>query len=315
MNSLSLKNLKNEIESALHTLEDAKSTLPELMSSASSVMTDLDSKSLLSQCKSIVDNQCSQKPTIRVLRGLACSGGTLVAKCIGAQPNTYLLSEVHPHTLLNNIPQHKPTYAPTDIVKLARYAEIPRVGEFEAEHFKLSMRLLQKHLSSVGGVLVLREHSHADFCVGSVFSKHSKVLELLQAEFHILTLIACRHPMDSFLSLEKNGWLHFEPPSFEEYCKRYWEFIKDHGDGHIVKYEEFVADPDAQMKTISNKLELSFDENFVDIFPIVKVTGDSGRSGINIGARPRREISDQALAQYRECEYYLKICLKLNYEI
>ena len=38
----------------------------------------------------------SQKPIIRTIHHLSCSGGSVVSKCIGAMPNTQIVSEIHP---------------------------------------------------------------------------------------------------------------------------------------------------------------------------------------------------------------------------
>jgi len=53
---------------------------------------------------------------IRVLHHWACSGGTVISRCIASQPQVVLLSEVHPLAYLR-VAQAYPYYFPTDLIQ------------------------------------------------------------------------------------------------------------------------------------------------------------------------------------------------------
>ncbi|MDG2560629.1 hypothetical protein P7M34_25440, partial [Vibrio parahaemolyticus] len=178
----------------------------------------VDTESLLSRCTHICDKHKQKKPTIRIIHHLACSGGTLISKCISAMPNVYLLSEVHPYTDVTQ--KGKPKCAPTDIVRLSKYAGIPKQKELATALFKQSIRSTYTHVLNQGGTLVLRDHTHADYSTNEPIPKKSTLVSLLQDEYEIKSILTIRNPIDSYASLVKHGWIHFEPKSFEEYCRR-----------------------------------------------------------------------------------------------
>ena len=53
---------------------------------------------------------------IRTIHHFACTGGTLISKCIATMPNTQMLSEVDP--LSTMLQSKKPKFALTDIIIL-----------------------------------------------------------------------------------------------------------------------------------------------------------------------------------------------------
>ena len=110
----SVENITAEIDAALDLLKEFSLTREPLTSKIKTPAT------LLEQCMSICAQQHSTTPApIRTVHHFACTGGTLICKCIAAMPNIQLLSEVDPlSTLLKSTV--KPQFAPTDMVKLMR---------------------------------------------------------------------------------------------------------------------------------------------------------------------------------------------------
>jgi hypothetical protein len=105
----------------------------------------------------------------------------------------------------------------------------------------------------------------------------------------------------------KNGWIHFSPPTFDEYCTRLFNFLSNHTASNIVKYEDFVEDTDLEMRKICDILELKFNENYKEIFDVFRVSGGSGRTSSNIGKRERKEISNNFLQEVSSSKMYNKI--------
>ncbi|MCT8985735.1 sulfotransferase [Shewanella phaeophyticola] len=246
----------------------------------------LDTQSLLERCDSICLKHKPKKPVIRVIHHLACSGGTLISKCISAMPNVYLLSEVHPFTDLG-IDKGKPKYAPTDLISLTKYAGIPKQKELAGRLFKQSIDNIYEHVTCLGGILVLRDHTHADFNTEQLVPAKSTLIELLEDTYEVKSILTIRNPIDSYASLLKNGWVHFEPQTLDEYCRRLLLLIEQFNSEQLFEYEEFLKAPRERMQEITNALELPFDDTFEDVFGVFKVTGDSGRSSDVISDRSR----------------------------
>lgn len=248
-----------------------------------------------------------QKPVIRLIHHFACTGGTLISKCISALPNVFLLSEVHPYSNLHLNPA-RPKYLPSDIISLAKQACVIDVEELSDEIIQYSISSANKHVEKNGGILVLRDHSHSDFCVNKLDSAPNLALvRLLESKFTVQSLITIRNPIDSFLSLNKNGWRHFEPFNFDEYCRRICLFLEAYNHCNVVCYEDLVKMPERTMRQICDYLVLPYDESFKRLFGSFNVSGDSGRTGTVIAKRLRETMSDDFIREINESEYFKKI--------
>lgn len=303
--------LQKELKSVLSTIEGYSSTSKKSLEQISDLKIT-DTQSLLERCESIV-NTNEQKPILRIIHHLACSGGTLISKTLAAQPNVFLLSELHPLTTLHK-GNYKPKFLPSDVTTQARYASVPNVDLLAMKLFRANISMASEHISKYGGKLVIRDHTHSDYCVGEGMVNESVVADILKDDFELKRVVTLRDPIDAYLSLIKNKWLHFEPKSFDEYCKRVWFFCQEYRDDQIFRYEDFVEEPVAVLESIANFLDLEFDEDFSDIFDIFKVTGDSGRSSDEIGPRERQELDDEFKFEISTSEYYKLISKRFNYK-
>lgn len=280
---------KQQIDQALSLVENASVIKGQQLPSLNSDQL-VDTQSLLNRCELVCDKHKKEKPTIRIIHHLACSGGTLISKCISAMPNVYFLSEVHPFTDLA-IGKGKPKYAPSDISSLAKYAGIPKQKELAAKLFKNSIDEVYQHVESMGGTLVLRDHTHADFNTDQAIPIKSSIVELLEKDYNVQSVLTIRNPIDSYSSLVKNGWVHFKPQTFDEYCRRLLLLLEQFEESQTFKYEDFVNNPQQEMQALAKELGLPFDGSFEDVFGIFKVTGDSGRGADIIAVRESR-VSD-----------------------
>ena len=300
-----------ELNNALNLLEEKfdVSAAPGSPMQGPAELEIKEAEGLLGRCASELND--SKKPKLRIIHHLACSGGTLISKCLSALPNVYLLSEVHPHTSLA-VNVSKPRYSPTDISSLAKYANIPFSNELFDKIFKQSIIATYEHVESLGGTLVLRDHTHADFHTTDEVPQRSTVVTLLEEHFDIQSILTLRDPIDSYSSLVKNGWVHFEPKSFDEYCRRLLILLEQFSAAQIFSYELFSSDPQTQVAAICQKLELPFDETFESIFSLFNVTGDSGRKSDAISERAR--IAPQAIIEESEnSSFYQKF--KEKYQV
>jgi hypothetical protein len=309
-----LDELQNELKSSV-VLIDKKLNLTEKgiaeTSNATKVFTE-NTESILDTCNRVLEKSSNTKPKMRMLHHMACSGGSLITKCISAMPNTFILSEVHPHSY-RHLPPQKATFLPSDIATLAHQAKFPDSKDLAQKIFKSSIKETYKHVSERGGALVLRDHSHSDYCVGDSYADKSVVIELLKKDYDVLSLVTVRNPIDCYASLQSNYWLHFNPQTFEEYCARVLVFLSQFRKNQIVKYESFTRSPDKVMLKMCEILQLEFTDIFQDIFDQFPVTGDSGRKGETISSRPRRELSAELKMEIKKSKSFAVICKKYGF--
>ena len=306
------KKLRIEIDEALSLLNDSDKVAKSSVALETSSL--VDAQSLLSRCEKALENRQSNKKVIRSIHHFACSGGTVVSKCISAMPNTFLLSEVHPTTKLTINPSVI-EFRPTDLVSLGRYAKLPEMDELAEKMFVSQVNVVNEHLNAMSSKLVLREHTHSDYCLGDekAIASEPVLIKLLKERFTHKKLATVRDPIDSYMSLKNNGWIHFSPPSFDQYCERLLAFIVHFQQEEIIKYEDFVAQPQIFMEKIAKILDIDYSPDFEDIFSIFNVTGDSGRSGDQINKRDRREVNEELQSEIESSSNYNKLKALLQY--
>lgn len=311
---------KKQIDSAVDLIEqnsldgiDPKGMLQDSEVLPNRIDKLIDTNSLLDRCEFICQKHKPERPVIRTIHHLACSGGTLVSKCISAMSNVYLLSEIHPYTDLA-LGNYKPKYSPSDIVSLTKYASVPNQKDLATKLFKQGIDLVYDHIHSRGGLLILRDHTHSDFNVSDNIPPKSIVTDILSDTYDINSVLTVRNPIDSYASLVKNGWVHFSPGNFEEYCRRFLILVNQFSKDSIFLYEDFVKDPHEIMKCMTSKLRIPYDDSFDLLYPIFKVTGDSGRSSNVIAPRKRRALEDGYLKEINESESFAEISDRFGYK-
>ncbi|MEM7708752.1 MAG: sulfotransferase [Pseudomonadota bacterium] len=266
--------------------------------------------SLLERCSELVEHPWPTEP-VRTIHHFACSGGTLVSKCVASMPNVQLLSEVAPHSQMYS--GRSSAFAPTDLVSLLRNGSLGSDEELELEVFLQGVRAIYERCTQTGTHLVLREHTHSKYCVEEDVKDVPGLVSGLSSEYETRSIVSVRHPLDSYLSLLKRGWRHFSPNSLDEYARRYLAFLDDHEELPLVRYEDFVANSEPVMRTICSALELGFTPGFENLFSIHKLSGDSGRTSARIGRRSRRATPEEVVGQL-DSHRYLELCKRLEYD-
>ncbi len=253
------------------------------------------------------------KPSIRLVQHLSCTGGTIICKCLAGMPNVSLLSEVHPLSQLHV--SDRPKFAPTDLTYLALLSKLPFIDELSKKIFKADVDVIAKHTAQTGKYLIIREHSHSDYLVGGSPGDAGIIKTLLQEDHQLLCILTVRHPVDSYLSLISTNWLHFEPATFDEYCRRYLIFIEHNKEVPLYRYEDFVDDPASVLLHMCKSLALPFNEDFQDIFDMNRLSGDSGRVSNIIEKRTRRSFKKEFETELNESTNYRELCDRLDYSI
>ena len=313
--------MKDEAEKFLDCLQDAGQLLEShpavsyagVDHSLSYEQPETFDLALFEQWSKFFELDFQQKPPLRIIQHLSCTGGTLICKCLASLPNVALLSEVNPLSELH-VDSNPPGFAPTDLIFLARKGGLPLIDQLSENIFKAEIEVITKHARQFGKRLVIREHSHSDYLEGENPNNFSTIREFLKEDHPLLSVITVRHPADSYLSMLKLGWNRITPNTFDEYCRRYVLFISHDENVPIYKYEDFVNDPATEMKRMCRSLDLPFNNDFLEIFDISVLSGDSGRTSNIIEKRERRKFDDEFQKELNESPNYEMLCELLGYD-
>lgn len=267
--------------------------------------------SLLSQCEAFCALALVAEP-VRTIHHMACTGGTLISKCLATLPNTLLLSEINPLSTMH-VKEGMGQFAPTDLLLAMRKAVRPQDDDTLIRVFLSSMATLLADCSAKGIHLVLRDHAHSSFCTTAAAVAQPALHEILSREFPRRSVVTVRHPLDSFLALHSHKWSNVIPFTLEEYALRYEVFLDRHIDIPVCRYEDFVAAPEATLEQICSHLELPTPPGVIELISAVTLTGDSGRSGVIIEPRPRRPIPDEIRSSIDESKAYRRLCERFGY--
>lgn len=269
--------------------------------------------SLLEECQTLCASFTGPEP-VRSLHHFACTGGTLLAKCLATLPNVVLLSEIDPLSRLMQIPpDQKPAFAPTDIFLPLLQSQHGVSERVILETFQAAVGAARDGLARHGQRLILRDHAHSQFCTSADADMRPTLHEILREGGPVLSLVTIRHPLDSFIALDHNRWDHFQPFTLDDYSHRYLRFLDRHDDVPVVKYEEFVLNPEAGLQRMCDILALPFTPLALDLISAMPLSGDSGRASSVIAPRDRRPVP-QAIDSQRGAAHYASLCLRLGYE-
>jgi hypothetical protein len=249
------------------------------------------------------------KPIIRTVHHLACTGGTVISKCLAAMPKVALISEVNP---LNRFGKD---FEPSNpLLLLERSYRNLTLDEIE-EDFLNQIRQAMKICGKDNVDLIIRDHSHTDFCIGPSPTGIRPIVDFLDKEYALVQVVTVRHPLDSYLGLLAAGWeTQFSPSSLEEYARRYMSFLDGYAGVEVMKYEDFTAAPDEFMENMCDLLEVSYSSDYIRRFGDIKLSGDSGRkSTTEISLRQRRELPGGLMDEIRSSLAYHKLLERLDY--
>lgn len=239
---------------------------------------------------------------IRLLHHLACSGGTVMSRCIAAQPGVCLLSEIHPSMNMRR---------DSDPLKQAQLAYGLIDGDDLRGFFIDELRLIHERCEEKGLTLVVRDHASADFLADEYCGLETA--RVLGDAFEIERLITVRHPIDAWLGMDAQGWM---PMTIEQYCTRFARFAAEAARVGFVRYEQFVANPDASVKRMCECLGLNFANDYQSRLDESSrhLTGASGRQSLVIGARPRRPIDADTVRRFEAASGYQESLELLGYQ-
>ncbi|SDY83734.1 sulfotransferase [Citreimonas salinaria] len=270
--------------------------------------------SLMRRCADEVAAAPAPEP-VRLLHHLACTGGTVIARALAVMPGVTLLSEIDPLSPLG-LParDETPPFRPHDLIFAGRVAVRPISDRQASAIFTAGLKVLQADMVAEGRHLVLRDHAHSRFCTDAAPAARPGVETLAAQVAPVRRAVTVRHPMDSFLSLQANGWMHFDPPTLDAYAARYHAFLDAHEGVTRLRYEDFAADPEAVLKRLCATLELPYRPGADARLALARVSGDSGRRGDRIAPRPPKPVPDTLAEAARDSAGYAALLARLGYD-
>jgi len=307
--------IRRPVDQLVAALDEALNLLNEFAHNSDETInvSHKDPASLLEQCLSLCAQHQDVAPEpIRLVHHFACTGGTLLCKCIAAMPNVQLLSEVDPLSTVLEQPG-KPRFSATDMVTVMRQSTRGANAELLIELFLNDLGIIHTDTITLGQRLVVRDHAHSHFCFGSEIQARPSLREIVSSRFPIRSVVTVRHPLDSFLSLEANGWLNFSPATIDEYCRRYIAFLNAYEGVPVLKYETFISAPHEVMRNVCSLLEISYSDQFIDLFGVFRLTGESGRRSNFIEYKPRRPVNERLSKEIHQSNHYQTLRAMLEY--
>jgi len=269
--------------------------------------------SLMQQVTDLLsDSRKFGRKSVGILHHFACVGGTLISRCVAAMPNTCVLSEVDPLSTYG-LDTKNPVFSPTDLLRHLRYSARPFPQDMLVDIYRSAMIETVERSARIGMQIVVRDHSHSHFCTFTDPASRPTHLDILKASMDVHPVLSVRQPIESFISLRKQNWESYAPRTFDEYCRRYHLFLDAHEGVPVMKYEEFVEDPEHWILWLCDQLGLDYAQGAESLIPAIRLTGDSGRGGGKIESRPAKPVPEPLAREADESENYARLIDRLGY--
>jgi L,D-peptidoglycan transpeptidase YkuD (ErfK/YbiS/YcfS/YnhG family) len=253
------------------------------------------------------------RPTIRLLHHLARTGGTLISRCLGSMDGVVLLSEINPQGLavfdpLIQAHQWFGLLTAEDTAMLERRGGLP---------FLDGMALIERRCAERGKLLVLRDWTHLDFTGVPYVRRLTYDLSLarvLQQRFRVVSAATVRHAVDQWRSL-RQAQVQREQLRLDAFLHGYRRFAEKAAAIGFVRYEDFLDEPQAQMRQLCAMLALPYDGGFIDRWSRYDfVTGDRVGSGRDrIGPRRPTQAPREVLDRFAANADYRRAIALLGY--
>ena len=239
--------------------------------------------------------------TIRLIHNLPRSGGTIISKCLGAQKDVILLSEIHPEAFLisKKMGVHSPSFDPifqsqtwNNLFKTDEYTKITNLNL----KFEKKIDLIFEKTELANKKLIIRDWAFADF-FGKPFiepSYKNSLFEILNKKYKILNLYIIRHPLKLYTSCYNNLSFFRRDYNPDFFVKGYKNYFLNTLKNNIFKFENFILDPEKNLKSMCSTLKIDYDKNYLNKLKDVNLTGDPNAK-ISIDISTRDSVSKKKL--------------------
>ncbi len=203
-----------------------------------------------------------------ILHHLACSGGSIMTKCLATMPDTLVLSEIHPGR-----PIQQDFHALGQLQRGYGGLLDGIDRSMIRGHFRREMAIAYGVAQSHGRTLVVRDHAHTDFAWRR--GTRSALFDTLAREFKTIPIVTIRDPREVWISVRRNGWFDGTP---DELCQAHLALMDAFPGAPVFRYEDFVAEPDRIVREMCEAAGVHFVAGFeARLAEVDQITGESGR--------------------------------------
>jgi hypothetical protein len=255
---------------------------------------------------------------IHLVHTLGGCGGTLLSRCLGVMPGAAVLSEVNP-AAVKLYPHFDPLKQDDQWLHLldpAARAHFSQLDLTAAENFRDLIARMHESATQTGRHLILRDWNYIDY-LGVPFNHQPPCrLTIYEAlpDVRKAATTFIRHPLDQWVSLCKHEELRptLTPVIF---CNGYLAFLQSLGSIPVRKYEDFLVDPEGEMRAICDELMLPFEPDFLEKFHAFDaVTGDFERlRETTISPPQKKPIASDDLDRFHASESYAQVLRLTGY--
>ena len=228
--------------------------------------------------------------TIRLIHNLPRSGGTIISKCLGAQKDVVLLSEIHPEGILIskkmgvNNSNFDPIFQSQTWNNLFEKDEYKKISDTDLK-FVEKIDLIFEKTELANKKLIIRDWAFADF-FGKPFiepSYKNSLFEILNKKYNILNLYIIRHPLKLYASFYNNLSFFRREYNHDFFIKGYKNYILNTSNNNICIFENFIQEPEKNLRNMCSILKIDYDENYLNKLKDVNLTGDpNAKNSLNI---------------------------------
>ena len=256
---------------------------------------------------------------IHLVHTLGGCGGTLLSRCLGVMPGAAVLSEVNP-AAVKLFPHFDPLYQDDQWLHLLDPADRTRFSQLDltvAENFRDLVARMHDRATQAGRHFILRDWNYIDY-LGVPFNAQPPcrltIYDALPHGVQTLATAFIRHPLDQWVSLCKHEELQptLTPVIF---CNGYLAFLQSLGSIPVRKYEDFLLNPEREMRAICDDLMLPFEPAFLEKFHTFDaVTGDFTRMRETTISPPQKKpIPSADLDRFHASESYAEVLRLTGY--
>ncbi len=218
-----------------------------------------------------------------LIHSLGGAGGTLLAQCISAMKNVFLLSECNP------LSAHLFDYNLNPYIQLQNwhpklYAVVKKKFDktqlCDPKSFCHFLKLLCRYLHQNKQHLIVRDYNYIDY-IGLPYipfpPMYSNLMFAIKEAFTTCQVVLVRNPLAQYNSLRSHTITKniLTPKKFIE---GYLKFLGDFSDCYWLKYEDIVADPTHYIAATCGVLQIPFSEEFIhEFYKKTAVTGNFNR--------------------------------------
>ena len=261
--------------------------------------------------------------TIRLIHNLPRSGGTIISKCLGAQKDVVLLSEIHPKGTEIWEKMKKPLLIGDPIFQAQKWNNLFDQKDYEKIdstnlNFLEKIELIHEKTEEKNKKLILRDWAFIDF-FGIPYAEptlKNSILDELNKKFNILNFYILRHPLELYISCFNSFSFFKDNYKFDFFIKGYEKYLQFAKKSKIFKFEDFIENTDVTLTNMCKILDINFDNDYLSKLKYINISGD--KKAISSTKIEKKEniaqsmIQDEDKDKINKQERFIKLMKSLN---